>query len=260
MTGVNLFEALVRFHSTYNLQRTLAYTERHGGLFGPDGLPLQEGQENHAYVGAIIVANGDTLAQKLREGSETVEPVEISLFEPIRSENDLFRYLLRLEHEDGADVYNGHNHTIARASELPNSLLGMRGVSMYEAVPPNFVYHHRTSPAEGNPGRIGTKTRLAIRFPRAFDKTHSYQIKHTVFGPTGEYDPTMGKVTQFGSQGLEREFFLAYKPESSGPFVLPERGIVGVERTYSRTSERGLVQTSESLVNFHDFKDYREAA
>ncbi len=266
MKGVDLFDALVRFHSTYNLARTLEHIERHGGLYGSRGEPLQEGHENHAYVGAIIVANGDTLAQRLREGSDTFEPVEISPFEPIRSEEDLFCYLLRLEQEDGADVYNGCDHAIARASELPNNLLGMNGSSVYDAVPQNFVHHARASLHEGNPSRLGTKTRLAIRFPRAFENTHSYQIKHSIFGPTGEHDPKMGKVTRFGPQGLEKEFFLAYDPQSPGPFILPERGIVGVERTYHRTPAGVLVQTGESFVGLqrprspHSRELYQDAA
>ena len=89
---------------------------------------------------------------------------------------------------------------------------------------------------------IGTKTKLAVKLPYAYDNVETYQIKATIHSPLG-----MGVVTHFTRDELEM-FFLDYSPDSDGPFIEQDKGIVGVYKKY-RLHENKLVPVHESIVD-----------
>jgi len=109
-------------------------------------------------------------------------------------------------------------------------------ISLRDMLPRDFIAVETDSLL--NERNLGTKTRLAIKLPQAYDRTKAFQIKRTAYGLLG-----IGKVTQFGPQGLEQEFFFRYEPRSEGPFVDAEAGIVGIHRQYER-QEQGLILIS----------------
>ena len=114
-----------------------------------------------------------------------------------------FHYLGNQENADGAYIFDGVNNQMAKTFELNNSPENTprdmrRKKDLVKYLPPNFL----SEDASVRLGNIGTKTRLAIRIPHAYDNTEAFQIKQSAYGPLG-----IGKVTHFTRDGLAQEFF-----------------------------------------------------
>ncbi len=241
MVMEELFGWLVEYHER-NLEECLPFIKA-GRIRTPRGKTLEEGVENEYYSGLLIIANGDTLMDRLKINGviigEPERPFEFG------TKERLFSYLDRQKASDGAYVLDGVNKRISHVSEFnnhPDSL--PEGRHLADLLPMDFVEHRGEI---FDPRTIGMKTRLASRLPQAYTNTGAYQIKRSAYGRLG-----MGKVTRFTADGLAEEVFFDYRPASNGPFVAP--GIVAVHRTYQPSSE-GLVKLSESIS-----PSYRRAA
>ncbi len=234
-----LFSWLVDYHCGVNVEQCLPYM-REGTVHNAGGRPLEEGvEENEHYKGLLIVANGDTLADKLSAGGVIHDDPDELDFVRIAQPADLFQYLSRQRNSDGAYIVNGKKGEITRVSEVNNGLR-VPG-SIYDQVPADFVSYDGKVPVRGN---LGTKTRLAIKMPLAYGETNTFQVKRTAYGNTG-----IGIVTHFGPQGLMEEFFLRHNPSSAGSYLWPKQHLIGVHRRYERDGEDQLVRVAEEQVD-----------
>ena len=230
MLNLNLFELLVKYHVETNLRRCRPYMEN-GVLVDEEGLPFQEGSDElpNPHKGFLIVANGDTLAERLRRDRFISEDPDE--FVRLYGEGDFFTYLSEQRGKDGAYIFNGAKDSIARVAELNNHPPSLdEDFDVYNYVPRDFVAYDGSVPVQGN---LGTKTRIAIKLPHAFQNTEAYQLKRSAYGPT-----RMGKVTHFTTMGLDEEFFFTIPPLDLG--YEEDMGIDGVNRKYTR-DENGLV-------------------
>ena len=229
-----LFEWLVNYHFQVNLENSIPYM-RNGQVCDEEGTPHAEGSDKSMpYQGVLIVANGDTLVDRLKK-DKVVHDEQLGSFVKINNEHDFRKYIKSLEEDDGAYIYDSVNRRIIHVEEINNDHDLPDGKSMYDMIPKNFFSYDSNLEA-----KLGTKTRLAIKIPHAYDNTESFQIKRSAYGPM-----RMGKVTHFNKQGLVEEFFMIYNPESKGPFVNPKHKITGVYRKYERDKDNNLVKVTE---------------
>lgn len=231
METADIFSSLVRYHTEVNLPACLPYV-RNGELYSPAGRRLQEGSDkDQLYHGFLIVANGDTLVDKLFHERIVLDDTPPK-FHSVPTRSDLFSYLSRQEEngDDGAFVYDSKNGRIGHVIELnntPGKLGEQQNYPLSYAVPADFF----TSTGQQKP--LGTKTRVAIKLPRAYPEVHAFQIKRSAYGSLG-----MGKVTHFNRDGLAEEYFLRFNQDT--------QGIDGVYRTYK--SEGGRVVLAEPEI------------
>ena len=228
-----MFEWLVRYHCEENLPKCLPHI-RNGRYISPfTQTPLNEGtDENDAYIGVLILSDGTDLLDNLVENEViTGDEDDIDPFEDTPDYTPFQRYINNQQNSDGAYVFNAINQIMARVYELnnnPKSLSRFTNKSLLDNIPPDFV---TTDRKDINPKRsLGTKTRLAIKLPLAYDDVDAFQIKRTAYTPLG-----MGKVTHFTRQGLKQEFFFKYE----------DNRIIGVHRTYDQgemTESRMYIQ------------------
>ena len=239
----DLFNWLVQYHCQVNLPEALPLIE-YGVVYNKKG-KYEEGTDNGCpYQGVLIIANGSTLADRLEE--DKVIHDQPDPFYQISNSGKFFDYLNRQATDDGAYIYDSVNERITRVAEINNGLPLPRDFPVYEQIPGDFTSENGNLPLSA----IGTKTRLAIKMPYAYQDTEAFQIKRSRYGSLG-----MGKVTHFTNQGLAREFLFAYNPispddqSSPGPFIDQEQGIIGLLRTYQRDGAGILYQVSEEQVD-----------
>ncbi|MFH1364525.1 MAG: hypothetical protein ABIH52_02610, partial [Candidatus Aenigmatarchaeota archaeon] len=205
MVQIDIFHALVGYHTERNLERCRPYISD-GRIYIMDSsrgvlthVPLEEGAENEIYGGVLILADGEKLSRRMKEDhviNDEEDPVFHSAVQ--YGEACFWDYMENTNRKDGAYIYDGDNNRIAKVWELnnrPDSLAGMN-IHLDDMVPKDFTYKD----SRGN--EFGNKTRLAIKLPIAYPGSEAYQIKRTAYGGLG-----LGKVTNFGSEGLSREFF-----------------------------------------------------
>lgn len=202
-------------------------------LVDEEGVPFPEGSDDlpSAHKGFLIVANGDTLAARLRRDRFISEDPDE--FVPLAGKGDFFTYLADQRGRDGAYIFNGARDTIARVAEFNNNPPSLEeGFNVYDYIPRDFVAHDGSAPLS----QIGTKTRIAIKFPHAFEKTRALQLKRSAYS-----DTRMGKVAHFTKEGLYEEFFFTKSPDLEG-------GIGGVYRRFERDESGLLVPVYERVV------------
>ncbi len=245
MGSFDIFKWLVEFHSRVNLERCLPYVSE--GKVHVRGDPLQEGyDENDLCKGLLIVANGDTLMSRLRE--DLVIHDELGEVVKIKNKHDFFRYLLTQRNSDGAYLFDRVNGKISRVSELNNHLPNAARLSLSTMVPEDFVSSTGDVAVAHN---MGTKTRLAIKFPHAYSNTETFQIKRSAYTPFG-----LGKVTHFGAQGLLEEMFFTCDPDLWE--ARPTQSIKLVYRRYGRDSAGQLVKMAEEVRSFAALKSLKK--
>lgn len=237
----DLFWWLVDYHCNVNLPQVLPNIK--DGVLNSKKSYREGSDKDVPYQGVLIIANGDTLADRLYEDELVNEPP--GEFRPIPSKSSLSDYLDQEVAEDGAYVYDCTHNRIAKVNDINNTPPGLsRDFPIYSQVPSDFVSVDGKLPV--GPDTIGTKTRLAIKIPAGYARfgAEAFQIKRSRYGTLG-----MGKVTHFTDQGLVKEFLFAYDPSSKGSFVDRRKGIIGLLRTYQRDSEWHLYRASESMVD-----------
>ncbi len=242
--AINLFEWLVNYHMKVGLAKCLPKIVT-GRMLDEEGQPLIEGSDKKTpHDGFLIVANGDTLVNRLKE-EKVIHDDNLGQFECILNEDNFRKYIQLQREMDGAFIFDGVNEKIVRVDEINNNVALPDGKTLYDMVPYDFFSYR------GETGAFGTKTRLAIRLPHGYDNTETYQIKRSSYANLG-----MGKVTHFNRQGLAEEFFMMHDPNNKGPFVMPEESIIGVYRRYRRNAKDRLVRVVQKQIE-RDVADAR---
>lgn len=234
----DLFWWLVDYHCNINLKESLSKI-RNGVLVNNGGRYPEGTDRGCPYQGVLIIANGSTLAERLVR-DHIVHDQELSDFVDAGSKAQFLDYLRKQETDDGAYVYDGSNGKMAHVEEINNDPPLPAGFSMCNMVPKDFFFVDGKQPKP----MIGTKTRLAIKVPQAYENTEAFQIKRSRYGTLG-----MGKVTHFTDQGLAKEFLFAYDPSYDGPFINRRKGIIGLLRTYQRDDNGQLYRASQEIFD-----------
>ncbi len=249
MADSNLFEWLMYYQCRSNLEPCLRWIVD-GTLRHPDGLdPFEEGEEADGirnYVGLLIISDGRNLLDMLRQDKivyeeDVAKAHDDDGFVKVTTAGELSDYLDMVGKRDGAYVYDGDDNEITRVYEFTNRHPNLERVPLLDFIPDNFFEYNGCTPPERK--QIGTKTRLAIRLPQAYENIQTYQIKRTAYASLG-----MGKVTHFDNSGLREEFFLMHAPGLEGaPYISAEKGIIGVYRDYVQRDGK-VVLNSQSLI------------
>ncbi len=238
MDSATLFAWLVKYHTEVNLQSCLPRIK--DGKVYTNGDYVKPGEENKLTRGCLILADGQTLADRL-QSDDIIQDLRSPDFCEIKDYQDFFNFLNWGTRSDGAFIYDRERERMAKVFCISNSSQELKKARRQhqELIPSDFMHYQRTEPLtdEEYDSCIGTKTKLAIVAPPAYSKG-DWQVKSFLVKTTAYTDLGIGKVAQFGSRGLEREFFFEYDPASAGPFVTADHPIVGVYRTYPhRTGE-----------------------
>ncbi|HLD43075.1 MAG TPA: hypothetical protein VJB08_03770 [Candidatus Nanoarchaeia archaeon] len=242
----NIFQDMVEYHVTNNLEACLGFIED-GKIISPEKKrPYRPGlDENHIYAGFLLVSDGNRLLDALvKDKRVTPSPEHMSEFQSLDGKDgSLFEYFDSLANTDGVFIYDSLDDKVARVYEMGNedkkssfetaksylaSLAGCKSAksTIKEDLPADFCSYDGSVPLQGN---IGTKTRLAIKLPKIYGgiNAQAFQIKHTPYTDFG-----MGKVTHFGKDGLKEEFFLMHERSAINPEN--PHGIIGVYRQYAK--------------------------
>ncbi len=232
MADVDIFGWLVEYHCSVNLQECIPRIVR-GKIIGYRGTSYAQGEENKFYTGTVIIANGDTLADRLIEdGVVKIPPTRRELyakFRQVKTPQELREYLLQ-QPEDGAQIYDGINERIAHVKTFNNSPPGVpESLELEKLLPEDFASTDGSVTAREG---VGNRTYIAMILPHGYDNTEGFQIRQSAYGNLG-----MGKVTHFvKGQGLKQEFWLEYDDE---------KGIIGVHRKYGKSADGRIKLESE---------------
>ncbi|PIN75818.1 hypothetical protein COV17_03675 [Candidatus Woesearchaeota archaeon CG10_big_fil_rev_8_21_14_0_10_36_11] len=224
MESDQLFNWLVRLHVEHNLPIVAPHINDGKADFVEEGDIGYDHRTPNDVKRFLIVANGDTLVEKLTT-SEMIEDPEKLKFTSVPRYDDFHTYFNK-HRGDGAYIAHLNDARIARVMEIANG--HPKGLSAsYSELPEHFIALDKSVGNE----ECGNKTRLAMRIPRlpilANDNVHTFQIKGTLHGELG-----MGIVTHFHRGGMEM-FYLDYDPNSDGPFIDEAKGIIGVHERYT---------------------------
>ena len=222
MSENTLFWWLVRDHIERDWTKVRPHV-REGvmNLIGDEPVVLGR-TENPYYGGALVLANGATLVEKLIATNavldDTIPPPTI-----LTDFSSLKAYFGSMDDrkEDGAFIIDQEAWQIYNVANLNNSP-GDQRVPVREFVPADF------RSADSSRLVFGTKSYLTIALPQLYQHAQALQISRTAFTSLG-----MGKVVHTDRFGLLQEFFLQYEPNGEKPFIDTDNGVVGVHREYS---------------------------
>ncbi len=235
MNEEELFGLLVRYHIEHNLPRFLPTIEDGRSSLVEDS---DIGYDEAAPRGVkrfLLIANGDTLASRLRETGVILDRRSPE-FHEVGDEDALYSFFDNLK-GDGAYILNKEKGRIARVHHLKNDFGDAESLDYLLEMPREMLTYDERLPSE----EAGCKTRLAAKLPHAYDGVDAYQIKATVHSPLG-----LGIVTHFGRGYLET-FTLEHAKGSGAPMIDEEKQITGVYRRYDITL-RGYVLTEQKYM------------
>ncbi len=249
-----LFDWLVQFHYDENLLGNLD-SMKDGRLCDAKGKPLKEGYDKTSPTdGYLILEDGHTLVSRLITENIVLDH-EQPEFISIGNYQQFARFLKGHKEADGAFFYDTMKSQIAKIARYNNKAPAMRTEEVVPKnflshIPPDFVFYDQTLPITSKQydRDIGTKTDLGIRLPFIYSEelrcdVRAYLIKRSPYGEVG-----LGKVPQFGAQGLEREFFFQRDPEKNGGLLVPEQGLYGIVREYT-PGEHHVIKTAERRIS-----------
>jgi hypothetical protein len=246
MTNDILFDKMIGYHVNENL---MPFIKNNPDYASPkkiiSALEKEGSDEGVTQKGFLVIANGSTLVDRIKEGdfitdSDPPEKHEVPTLDLLIS------FIKNNIGEDGAFLYDGENKEIRQVQgyENNNSLIRKIRAQKIETsiIPPNFIYHKADALTSKALKKIGRKTDLAMFLPIAYSNEHSdvgaFQIKRSRFGPLG-----LGKVTYFKSDGLHKEFY----------FDLDNKGnIIGVTREYESGLRNFNYTESSRLIHKAD--------
>jgi len=200
------------------------------------------GDEN-PFHGALIVANGDTLAGELVQ-QELVKENPLGKFIPTRTIDDFCTVMDRIKKRDRAMIYDGVNKQMANVEAIYANKLAHINLDFDKDLPYNFMVNDGSIDVN----ECGTRTRAAMLITKAYANSgcevDAYIIRATAYTPLG-----MGLVAHFTKEGLKEVFFLKYDPNSSEEmFIDKKKKVVGVYRTYKRVDGETVLD-QERIVN-----------
>ena len=153
---MNLFEWLIKQHYT-DLQKSVPYI-KNGVVLSPEGEPFEE--ENERYHGALYLANGGALLEKLKVKGLVKERDISKVVGSIPTIEDFLGYLRKYQKKDGVFGVDREEHKIVRIRYVVNSDDSV--TKEFEMIPDDFMSYDGSIPID----EIGTKTRLAIMLPQ----------------------------------------------------------------------------------------------
>ncbi len=248
MRSADMFSALVEYHFTRNVPQCMPHVVD-GRVQSPKGLPYRQGAENKHYGGVLIISNGNTLLNRLK-ADDVLDDDGLEGFVEVPHKEELFQYLdgqlnnhgTSIEDEgaaDGAYLYDGMNHRVTRVSQYnPVKKVRVNEQELMESLPADFISVDGSIPVEGK--KVGTKTRLAVKIPRAYQGNHDvegFMIKQSAYGQLG-----MGMVVHTTKDGVKE----------TAHFRLGANGIECVHREYERKDGR-VVLARESLMDVSQY-------
>lgn len=249
VTKENIFEVVIKVHYR-NLQDSLPHFSN-GKILGPGGEELEEGkEENPYYEGLYLVYDGkevlNTIAERL---TRKKNPFKEAISTPTTT-SFLERVCSRVGNTDVILAYNTNEKSITPTkSEFRNDYNDIDEL-LETHLPYNFV----STDGSISIREVGSKTSSAALNADVLNKPvdkglRAILVKETVFGYL-----SMGKLAEFGPDGLTREFFFEYAPEHKGPFIDEEHRIVGVLREYGKSKSAPI---NESYVSFNQQGEVR---
>jgi hypothetical protein len=255
VTEENIFEALILLHYR-NLQASLPFLEK-GQIQSNKNRPLIPGKsENPHYDGLYLVYDGERILKKASKRIMRDDGVRQSA--KVSCLEDFFSCLCGssedLEEEDADQdkvfLYNTKGKVVYLvkgefSNSLPKGKEHSRRINdlLQYGLPANFLSEDLSRKVTD----CGTKTANALLTAYALNHkkdlgVRTIIIKRTAYGQLG-----MGKLAEFGSDGLIREFYFEYNPHHQGTFIDEKSSIVGVYKHYSRDATGAL---KPDLVNY----------
>ncbi len=230
VTHDNLFETLMRYHVS-NLNQSLPHF-KDGQILDKDGTSLEQG-ENPYYKGLYLIYDGQEILEKassrIVRGSAiretTYVPTQPQFFQTLTAQETTHK-----KDPDVAYLYNTKDAKLTRVKgELSNHANEDLDHILQRCLPDDFASPDGSIPLQD----LGTKTANAVLTAYALNRptdqgVRAIIIKRTPYGSLG-----MGKLAEFGKDGLTREFYFEHNPNHSGPFVNPQHHIVGVYKQYT---------------------------
>jgi len=229
----NIFEVLMQYH-TQNLHQALPYLQN-GQILDKDSTPLEQG-ENPYYKGLYLIYDGQEILEKassrIVRGSAiretTYVPTTQQFFQTVAAKNTTHK-----KDPDVVYLYNTKDTKLTRVKgELSNHCEEDLDHILQRCLPADFESPDGSSSIYD----VGTKTASAILTAYALNRpadqgVRTIIIKKTPYGSLG-----MGKLAEFGKDGLTREFYFEHAPHLSPrqvPFIDPARKIVGIYKEYT---------------------------
>ena len=234
VTHDNLFETLMRHHVS-NLQQSLPHFNN-GQILDKDNTSLEHG-ENPYYKGLYLIYDGDHILEKassrfVRQSAQretTYVPTQTEFLQTIAAKDTT--------HKKAPDVVYLYNTTGAKLTRLKGELSNYHPTENLD----NILQRCLPADFESPDGSlsiydVGTKTANAVLTAYALNRPHNQGvhtiiIKKTPYGSLG-----MGKLAEFGKDGLTREFYFEHAPhlsQSQVPFIDPAHKIVGIYKEYT---------------------------
>ncbi|MBU0457196.1 MAG: hypothetical protein ABH824_06100 [Nanoarchaeota archaeon] len=244
MNSDKLFRWLVRFHIEHNLPIVLPHINDGKADFLIDGDIGYDHRTPNEIKRFLIVANGDTLVEKLIANEMISESEELE-FERVPEYSDFNKYYHKHK-GDGAYVFHLNDARIARVMEIANQHPKNLS-SQYKMLPPHFIS------LDGRVGNreSGNKTRLAIRIPylpNLIDEAvHTYQIKGTIHSELG-----LGIVTHFSKEGMEM-FYFDHNTDNNGSQIDESKGITGIHEKYQKQGELNYKIIEKKQISLADY-------
>lgn len=237
--GLDLYRCLVQYQCQANLPDWLVHSKVREGKFVPkSGKSPEIGiGENKDIRGFLILANGDTLVDRLVEDRIVLDDT-LPGWHQTPSNEEFIQYLDRQRGNDGAYVVDTKNMRSRRVREFNNNIKKLRAIKFGEKVPSDFLSQDGSvDPTE----HMGLKSRNAIRTAAAYEGAESYQLKATPYNSSG-----LGSVCHFTKDGLKKMFFIElqkiqeYDDPISGK-KYEKYQLMGVWRTYAQSDGKYVV-------------------
>lgn len=241
IVGEFMFNWLFKYHCQFNMPNWLKNAKiENGKIVSKHGISLEEGIDENPYTkGFLVLVNGDTLVNRLKEEEIVIDKV-IPPWETIYNEKEFFEYVNRpyngkkKRSRESAYVVNISDEKkikITNVREFNNNI--KKDIIFAQYLPKKFLSEDRIIDPDDTDEGIGLKTRNAIRTAVVYPDVNSYQIKASPFG-----NAKMGIVAHNGNDGLIQTYHMEHRPEEDLPYINEKFKIVAIHRKYGR-NEKG---------------------
>jgi len=243
MNSDRLFNWLIKLHIGHNLPIVSPQINNGIANFVKEGDIGYDHRTPNDIKRFLIIANGDTLVDKLTESEMINEPEKLK-FTTVPEYKDFCAYFNK-HRGDGAYIAHLTGAKIARVMEIANKHPKELS-SLYTKLPNHFM---ALDESVGNE-ESGNKTRIAMRIPYlpilADSNVHTFQIKGTIHSKLG-----LGIVTHFSKDGMQI-FYLDYNPSTAGPYIDESKGIIGIHERYEHGGSNYKL-TEKKQVRLDDY-------
>jgi hypothetical protein len=256
MARLNLFNAMALYHIKNSLPNCMKFFEngKIKDLYN-DGY-FNEGQENDAHKGFLVVSDGKDVLEKL-VNDDAIEDKD-SITYRINSHDELFNYLNSQKDKDGAYVFDSYNNKITRVmfnrdSDMLKQRLKNNHKGEYDLnqkLPYDFLLSNCCS--DFKTIDVGSKTRVATQLTHAYDHLKAVVLKRTGYG-----DLAIGRVVYVLPNGVNSSMHFEYKPSLNGitPFVDSTNKIAAYLKKYENNVNERPALVSKDIVGQNYFQN-----